>query len=268
MTARSSTAIRVFVINGFRCILWGLERLIESSQLPMEVVGSATSCAEAFERIDTAAPDVIFLDVDLCHEEGVAAITKLRARSRAKILVLTGSRDESLHDDAVLAGASGVVRKESPAQVILAAIDKVHKGQLWLDRVTTGRIFGQISKIGSSRELDPEQAKFARLTEREKEIVALAAHHADANAQSLAQMLGISEHTLRNHLTSIYNKLNVSNRLAMCAYAYKHGVTLTSPAFLGATDSMIIAARRAEPNLTDVNATPNRIPHLSGFGRT
>jgi two-component system nitrate/nitrite response regulator NarL len=268
MTARNSTAIRVFIINGYRCILWGLERLIESAQLEMKVVGSATSCAEAFEEIDAAAPDLILLDLDLGHEDGVAAIVKLKARSRAKILVLTGSRDESLHDDAVLAGASGVVRKESPAQVILAAIDKVHKGQLWLDRITTGRIFGAISKIGASREFDPERAKIASLTEREKEIVTLAAGHADAKGRSLAQMLGISEHTLRNHLTAIYNKLNVSNRLALCAYAYKHGLTPTSPAPSEATDTVIIAARGADSSLTGITATAGSIPRFSGFGRS
>ena len=230
MHAEKSAPIRVFLINGQRCILWGLERLIESTQLAMQVAGSVTSCAEALERIDAAAPDLILLDLDLGHEDGIAAIAKLKAGSRAKILVLTGSREESLHDDAVLAGASGVVRKESPAQTILAAIAKVHEGQLWLDRVTTGRIFGEISKIGSARELDPEQATIASLTDRERVVVALAANHPGANGQTLAQMLNISEHTLRNHLTSIYNKLNVSGRLALYAYAHKYGLTSTSPA--------------------------------------
>lgn len=196
----------------------------------MQLAGSATSCIEALEQIDDAAPDLILLDVDLGHEDSISAIPQLKARSRAKILVLIGSRDESLHDDAVLAGASGVVRKESPAEAILTAIGKVHEGQLWLDRVTTGRIFGEISKIRSAQELDPEQAKIASLTDREREVVALAANHVAANGKTLAQMLNISEHTLRNHFTSIYNKLNVSNRIAMYAYAHKYGLTSVSRA--------------------------------------
>jgi DNA-binding CsgD family transcriptional regulator len=66
--------------------------------------------------------------------------------------------------------------------------------------------------------------KISSLTEREREIVAVAATHAGANAKAIAEMLFISEHTLRNHLTSIYDKLQVANRLELFAYAHKHGL--------------------------------------------
>jgi len=207
-----------------------LERLIESRQPAMLVAGSATSCAEAVDQIAEAAPDLILLDAELGHEDSIAAITELRARSHARILVLTGSPDESLSDDAVLAGASGVVRKESPAQTILAAIDKVHQGQLWLDRLTIGRIFGEISRLRSAQAPDPERAKIASLTDRERAIVAVAGDNASATGKTLAQMLNISEHTLRNHLTSIYHKLDVSSRLELYAYAHKHGLATASSA--------------------------------------
>jgi DNA-binding NarL/FixJ family response regulator len=152
-------------------------------------------------------------------------IPNLLARSRAKILVLTGIRDESLHDKAVLAGASGVVEKEAPAETILAAIEKVHEGQLWLDRVATGRIFLEFSRESAAQIVDPERAKISSLTEREREVVAISATHAGANAKAIAEMLYISEHTLRNHLTSIYEKLQVATRLALFAYAHRHGLT-------------------------------------------
>ena len=233
MATENSAAIRVFLIHGHRIVLWGLERLIESRQPALQLAGSATSCSEALQRLEAAAPDLILLDVDPGREDNIAAIAELRAKSRAKILVLTGSRDESLPDDAVFAGANGVVSKESPAETILAAIDKVYQGQLWLDRITTGRIFGEISRITSGKMLDPERAAIASLTDRERGIVVLAADHVSASAKTLARMLNISEHTLRNHLTSIYNKLHVSGRLEMQAYAYKHGLTSASPAGQG-----------------------------------
>ena len=229
VVARDSLPIRVFLISGHRCILWGLERLIESGQPAMQVAGSATGCAEALDRIEDAFPDLILLDFDIAHEDGVADIPKLMAKSRAKVLVLSGLRDEALHEQAMLAGASGVVRKETPAQTILEAIEKVHEGQVWLDRVTTGRIFGALSRNSANQPADPEQAKIASLTDRETEVLAFAASHAGANGKTLAQMLNISEHTLRNHLTSIYDKLNVANRLAMFAYAHEHGLTPDSP---------------------------------------
>jgi len=230
MAIEKPAVIRVFLVNSQRCFLWGLERLIETQQPAMQVAGTAQSYAEAYELIANAAPDLILLDVDSPHEDGLVAIAELKARSRAQILVLTGSRDESLHDDAVLTGASGVVRKESPAETILSAISKVNDGQLWLDRTATGRIFCELSKLKSSQEADPDRARIASLTARERQIVAIAGDHPGANAKSLARMLGVSEHTLRNHLTSIYEKLGVPGRIAMYAFTQKHSLTADSRA--------------------------------------
>ena len=225
ISSKNIPPIRVFVIDDHRSILWGLERLVESGTPPMEVVGTAVNCTEALKVLDTAAPDVILLDIDLGDENGVKEIPNLTARTNARILILTGVRDESLHDKAVLAGASGVVMKEASAETILSAIEKVHQGQLWLDRIATGRIFLEFSRESAAQANDPERAKIATLTDREREIVAVSATHAGANAKSIADLLNISEHTLRNHLTSIYDKLDVANRLELFAYAHKHGLT-------------------------------------------
>jgi len=224
MADSNSAPIRVFLIDDHRSILWGLERLIESGKPGMEVVGSATNCAEALKLIDETLPNVILLDIDLGGEDGVREIPKLIARSRAKILVLTGLRDESIHDEAVLAGASGVVEKEASAETILTAIEKVHEGQLWLNRIATGRIFVEFSRENAAQASSPERGKIAALTDREREIVSVAASHAGANAKAIAEMLHISEHTLRNHLTSIYDKLDVANRLELFAYAHEHNL--------------------------------------------
>jgi DNA-binding NarL/FixJ family response regulator len=224
-TPTGSSPIRVFIVDDHRSIVWGLERLIESGGPRMQVVGTAVNCAEAVKRLETASPDVILLDIDLGNENGVQEIPKLTAITNARILILTGVRDESLHDKAVLAGASGVVLKEASAETILTAIEKVNEGQLWLDRIATGRIFFEFSRENAAQAADPERAKIATLTEREREIVAVAATHAGSNAKSIADLLSISEHTLRNHLTSIYDKLDVANRLELFAYAHKHGLT-------------------------------------------
>jgi two-component system, NarL family, nitrate/nitrite response regulator NarL len=159
MAEKSPAPIRVLLIDDHRSILWGLERLIESGKPAMEVVGTATNCTDALKLVDETAPDLILLDIGLGDQNGVDEIPNLIARSKAKILVLTGVRDESLHDKAVLAGASGVVEKEAPAETILAAIEKVHEGQLWLDRVATGRIFLEMSRESAAQSVDPESAK-------------------------------------------------------------------------------------------------------------
>ena len=230
MTSQRSAPIRVFLIDDHRSILWGLERLIESGSPPMKVVGSATSETEALRLLNDAFPDVILLDIDLGKENGVDAIPKLiAAAATAKVLVLTGLRDKAAHDKAVLAGAKGVVEKEASAETILTAITKVNEGQLWLDRAAAARIFVEFSRKGAAAQApDPEQLKISALTDRERQIIAGISTNAGATARAIAEKFHISEHTLRNHLTSIYDKLDVANRLELFAYAHKHGLTKSS----------------------------------------
>ena len=220
----TTSGIRVFLIDDHRSILWGLEKLIDSNKPAMHVVGSATSYTEALRLLDTASPDVIVLDVDLGDQDGLAAIPELIARSNAKILVLTGLRDEAVHDKVVLAGARGVVRKEEAADTILTAIARVHEGQLWLYRAATGRLFVEFSRRNTAQAPDREQQKILTLSDREREIIAAVASDTGATAKTVSALLHISEHTVRNHLTSIYDKLGVANRLALFAYAHKHGL--------------------------------------------
>jgi two-component system, NarL family, nitrate/nitrite response regulator NarL len=229
MAAQHTAPIRVFLVDDHRSILWGLEKLIESAQPAMAVAGSATNCAGALALLDKAAPDVILLDLDLGSESGLDAIPRLISGSKAKVLVLTGLRDGSVHDKAVLAGARGVVEKEASAETILTAITRVHEGQLWLDRAATGRIFVEFSRQGAVKQADPEKQKIDSLTDRERQIIVAIAANAGATAATIAEKLHISEHTLRNHLTAIYSKLGVANRLELFAYAHKHGL-IKSPA--------------------------------------
>jgi len=225
MTMQHQGPIRVFIIDDHRTMLWGLQRLIESGRPAMEFAGCACNCADALGQMEKAAPDVILLDLDLGRESGVEEMPKLLAASRAKILVLTGVRDKSLQDRAVLSGASGVVEKDAPAETILSAVARVHEGQIWLDRMATGRIFVEFSRENAGKAEDPERLKILSLTKKEKAIIAVAASNAGATAKAIAEMLYISEHTLRNHLTSIYNKLGLANRLELFAYAHKYGLT-------------------------------------------
>lgn len=224
MTAANASAIQVFLIDDHRSILWGLEKLLDSNKPAMEVVGSAISYTEALPMLERVTPDVILLDIDLGDENGLDAIPKLIAKSNAKIIVLTGVRDESVHDMAVLAGARGVVKKEASTDTILTAIARVHEGQLWLHRASTGRIFVEFLRKNAGQAPDPEQRKILTLTEREREIVAAIASDTGTTAKTASQLLQISEHTVRNHLTSIYDKLGVANRLELFVYAHKHGL--------------------------------------------
>ena len=217
--------IKILLVDDHRSVLWGLEKLIEGETPRMVVIGKATTSAEAMRLLDEAKPDIILLDIDLGGESGINAIPNLIAKSQARVLVLTGSRDSSVHDAAVLAGAMGVVEKGESAETILKAIQKVSEGEIWLDRSATGRIFLELSRNKAAEAQNPEQRKIASLTPRERQIVAEIGSDAAAGSKVIAERLHISEHTLRNHIASIYEKLEVSSRLELFAYAGKHGIT-------------------------------------------
>ncbi len=205
-------------------VAWGLERLVESARPRLMLAGSVSSVAQYLLSQPPCAPDVVVLDLD--GEGGVESLADLHSQTKAKILVVTGSTDVTLHDDAVLAGARGVVDKREPASasILLKAIEKVHDGELWIDRNATSRIFLELAHQKAVRDMDPEQQKIARLTRREQQTIASLACDPSAPGKLVAEKLHISEHTLRNHLTSIYSKLGLTNRVDLYAYAHKHGL--------------------------------------------
>ena len=223
--ARSAT-ISVFIAEDHQITLWGLSRLIEAAGPQMQLVGSATSRAALLQHPDAARADVILLDLDLAGEDAASAMAQLRQRCPGRVLVLTASSDISLHRAAVLQGARGVVHKSEPAPTILRAIEKVHAGEVWLNRTLLGQVLGQLTHTGPepTPPLDPEARRIASLTPRERQIVAALLGSAGDKQFAVAQALGMSEHTLRNHLTTIYSKLNVRGRLELHVYASSHGL--------------------------------------------
>jgi DNA-binding NarL/FixJ family response regulator len=218
------------LVDDHRSVLWGLEKLIDGEMPKMQVVGKATSCAAAIELAGETLPDVVVLDLDLSGENGVEIIPLLVSGRSTRVLVLTGMRDGKLHEASILRGACGLVLKQEPAETILKAIEKVHQGQLWLDRSTTGRIFIELSRPRrDAAPADPEKRKLDSLTARERDVVRQVMLEPGADNRKLAERLHMGEHTLRNHLSRIYDKLGVPNRLELYIYAQRHGVHSASP---------------------------------------
>ena len=215
--------IRVMIVDDHKSIVWGLQRLIESSQPRMEVVAMATSCAEMLDTVVSAKPDIILLDLDLNGESAVDVMLDLPHLSSAQVLVLTGVRDPMIHQTAIMRGARGVVGKDESAEVLLQAIERVHAGEVWINRQMMGKVLSAISsgtaKVTNS---NPETARIDSLTPREREIVRVVVKNRGAKSIEIAEAMHISEHTLRNHLTVIYDKLKLRNRLDLFAYAIEH----------------------------------------------
>jgi two-component system nitrate/nitrite response regulator NarL len=201
---------------------WGLERLLQTAHPQFEVVSSAASVTESLPLLARQPADVVVLDID--GGDGAEGVAELNAQNRARMLVLTASADVALLDRIVLAGVRGVVKKCDPPQILLKAIEKVHEGELWIDRGAAGRIFLEMARQKAAQRNDPQKSKIATLTSRERQTIAAVAGDASAPGKVIASRLCISEHTLRNHLTSIYSKLGLSSRLDLYAFATKHSL--------------------------------------------
>jgi len=214
--------IRVMLVDDLQIVSWGLEMLVQSRHPRMELAGSAVDAAGGSTIIYETPVDVIVIDLD--GDLGVDSIAELCSISPARVLALTGSRDVSLHDSAILAGARGVVAKSEPVEALLKAIEKVHEGEFWIDRAATSRIFLHLAQKTKVEYETPDQLRVASLTPRERQTVAEISKDAAASGKQIAQRLNISENTLRNHLSSIYTKLGISSRLELFAFAKLHAI--------------------------------------------
>jgi DNA-binding NarL/FixJ family response regulator len=214
--------IRVMLIDDHPTLLWGLEKLINAETPRMSVMATARNAEEALACLAHETPDVVLLDLDLDGQSGLTLLPALLHERRTRVLILTGERQQNILDQAVHKGARGILRKDASAEHVLKAIVKTHEGELWLDRGTLGRVFTEFRDPVSARKPDPETLRQASLTARERRIIALVVQSQGASNKSLAQSLFISEHTLRNHLSSVYQKLDVANRLELYVYATRH----------------------------------------------
>ena len=214
--------ITVMLVDDHPTVLWGLTKLIESKGPRMKVVGTARTCEEALDQIGRLTPDVIVLDLDLKGRSALEILPRLLSNSRSRALILTGEGQQRTLDLAVLGGARGVLRKDAPAEDVLEAIEKTYLGELWLDKETIGRVFTEFMDSKKPPALDAAKQKEATLTAKERKVIQAIVQASGASNKAVAGQLFITEHTLRNHLTSIYQKLEVSNRLELYVYAVKH----------------------------------------------
>jgi DNA-binding NarL/FixJ family response regulator len=218
----AASPITVVLVDDHRTVLRGLKLLINAEWPAMSVVGTASTIDEACRICADCQPDVLILDLDVGGHNGADAIPQLIANGRTAVLVLTGARNPELHQAAIIAGARGVVAKEADAEVIVKAIQKVHAGEIWLDRRSAQKVLSTLVNQMRTDPATPLEGVLASLTPRERDIILALSTNAGAPAKQVAALLGISEHTLRNHLSSIYDKLGVSTRLALYEFAQKH----------------------------------------------
>jgi DNA-binding NarL/FixJ family response regulator len=215
--------IRILLVDDHKTMLWGLERLIQAEGPSFTLVGSASDGAEATALCASLHPDIVLLDLDLKGSSSIDFLPALVANGSTRVVILSANRDQGTLAAAVKAGARGVVSKEAPTDDVLLAVRKVHGGELWLDQSLMQALLGQL--VAPVPKADPEAERIGTLTARERDVIGMIVQGKGALNKELAERAFISERTLRNHLTTIYQKLDVANRLELYVYATKHGLS-------------------------------------------
>lgn len=215
---------RILVVDDHRSVLWGLAKLIESAGPPLELVATASSTAYALAALQKHRPDLVLLDLMLGAEHGEGLVGAMR-RAGASVIIVSGVVDHSLQERAIMEGASGFVHKSEPAEVILAAIARVLGGGVWLDGASVTRMFSVMCDTRrNGRAPDPLDA----LTPAERKVIAGVVRLNSKPNKVIALDLGISAHTLRNHLASIYDKLALSRRVELVLFALERKIDAPS----------------------------------------
>jgi len=213
---KKSGPVRIIIADDHSIVREGL-RLILSTDSDLEVIGQAADGQEGIALIKKLSPDVILLDVDMPQMTGLEVLRDLAAeKSTVKSIVLTASIENRQIVEAFQLGARGVIRKQTPPRVLINCIHTVSNGQIWLGE---NSFDDRISALQSLASESQGSAKF-NLTAKETQVIA-AVLEGDTN-KAIAERLSISEQTVKNHLTNIFNKTGVSNRLELALFAAKH----------------------------------------------
>jgi two-component system, NarL family, nitrate/nitrite response regulator NarL len=211
-------SIRVLLISDVLLVRAALRRVLEADAI--EVVAESTTCEEALVVAKHQRPDVTLIDLD-SRAATFACVRDVVAEGvSGRVIALSDRAREADHALLVELGAMGTVLKSEPREVLLKAIRKVYAGEVWLDRAHTAAVLSRISR--RRRVLDIEARKIAALTKREHEVIALVGD--GLKNAAIGEQLFISESTVRNHLTSILDKLGVADRFELAVYMFKHGL--------------------------------------------
>ena len=222
-TERTTKAkpIEVLLVDNHLMVAEGLKLLMENSKL-FKVCQIVTNAKDALGALDTYKPDLILLEPNLEDANGFDLIPMLLKKTSGKVLVLTSLNNLDAHDQAIVKGARGVLKKTDAPELLLKAAAKIHEGELWVNREATSRILLQIAQATANKELSPEEIKLNSLTAKETKVSKILHANSELTLKEISGLLHISEHTLRNHLSSVYQKLEVKNRLEFYVFASKY----------------------------------------------
>ena len=215
------SSVRIVIADDHPIFRDGLRRLLEAES-DLSVVGQAVDADEAIQLAQSVRPDILLLDVAMPRMSGIEALQVLAHLPDAPgVILLTAAIDRADIVKALHLGARGVVLKESATSLLLKAIRVVMEGGYWVGRESVSDLFLALQNLGPAPEAAGTLPAFS-LTPRELQIVGLIL--GAAGNKKIADTLNISEKTVKHHLTNIFEKLGVSNRLELALFAAQHNL--------------------------------------------
>ena len=208
--------VRVLLVDDHMIVRLGLKTLI-GDQPNMEVVGEASTAAEAVRAVERLRPDVVLMDIRMPGEGGIEATRQITARfAHSKVVMLTSFADDELVVRAIRAGAAGYVLKQVDNAELLRAIEAAARGEALLDPATTARLLARVRE----NERKADEDAFRELSDREMDVLASLAR-GKTNAE-IGRLLNLSEKTVSNYVSTILEKLHLTNRVELATYAVEH----------------------------------------------
>lgn len=213
-----TSPIRVLLIDDHHLMRTGLHQII-NSRARFRVAGEVGVGEEALKVVGQLKPELILLDGD--DEGALALLPDIRkASDQSRLLVLLNREVLDSYQQVVQSGAHGVLLKSVSPEEMLIAFDKVYSGEMWFSRTMLAKVLWSLLQPKQAPTL--EEQRITRLTEREREIITLVGE--GMKNYEIADRLSLSHSTVRHHLTSIYSKLDVADRLELLIFAYRHGL--------------------------------------------
>ena len=224
MHERNKT-IRIVIADDHPIFRDGLRRLLESNAR-FKVIGEAGDGEAAVAQVAALRPDILLLDLSMPKAGGLEALRELsELQSPTRPVLLTAAIDPTETVAALQLGARGVILKESATQLLYKCLQAVMEGEYWVGHDRVHDIVQHLRL--AARKAEEEATPVQKLTRRELQIVAAIVE--GASNKDMSQQFNLSEQTVKNHLSHIFDKVGVSNRLELALYAVHHKLLKETP---------------------------------------
>jgi len=211
---KPSKSIRILIADDHPMFRFGLRKFLDV-QRDLMVVGEANDGEEATRQVAQLRPTLLLLDLAMPRMPGLDTLRALEeAKNPVRTILLTASIEKEQIVQALQLGARGVVMKDAAAEILLKAIRAVDAGQFWVGRDSVADLVQYLRTL-----LEPKETSLNTFGLTAREVEVLAAIVAGLSNREIARKFSLSEDTVKHHLTHIFDKTGVSNRLELAVFA-------------------------------------------------